>query len=78
MTPAQLRQINLLQDLKWHNLYNNGIKGLNKNSLDSLKNKGIVDYKIEKDPTKDENVFGKKYLFHPDRDIYYRLHKLKD
>jgi len=45
LTPTRTKQVEMLSDGKWHNVNNNGIRGLAFNSLDALVNKGVVEEK---------------------------------
>jgi hypothetical protein len=49
LTKSQQQQLEMLSDGKWHNINNNGVKGLRYNSLDVLVERGLVETKRKKD-----------------------------
>ena len=71
LSVAQARQVDLLSDGEWHNIYNNGIKGLAVNSLYALLERGLVETK-RNDPKIEISTSPKDY-WHPKYDQYWKL-----
>jgi len=75
LSKAQIKQLALLEDGEWHNIYNNGVKGLKENTLDALVRKGLVEKKEDIDRERDKHIYG-RWLQHYERDTFYRVKKM--
>ena len=72
LTKAQTKHLEILSDNEWHNIYNNGNKGLTFTTLRALVKKGLVETKKDIDINRDAEIFGTEYHMHPDRDIFFK------
>ncbi len=72
LTKSQQQQLEMLSDGEWHNVNNNGIKGLRHNSLRVLVKKGLVERKNKKDdePSLDPDPTT---IFAPHYDQFFKV-----